>query len=68
MDEHSSQGEKAIMYPNLGQAFMNLENLSASAHEKRYKKIFELAKRYMATRGYAEASIDLVERTLPKVE
>lgn len=56
------------MYPNLGQAFMNLENMSTSAHEKRYKKIFELAKRYMASRGYAEASMDLVERTLPKVE
>jgi hypothetical protein len=55
------------MYPNLGAAFMNLENMSTNAHDKRYKKLFELAKRYMVHRGYGDASMDLVNRTLPKV-
>jgi len=48
MDEHSTKGEKTRMSPTLGQAFMSLENLSNESHEKRYKKLYELSKRYIA--------------------
>jgi hypothetical protein len=68
MDKNSTQGEKNRMSPTLGQAFMSLENLSNDSHEKRYKKLYELSKRYVTQRGFADASLDLAVRTLPVME
>jgi hypothetical protein len=47
---------------------MTLEKLENSTQEKRYNQLFELSKRYMTSRGYSYATLDIVSRILPIVE
>lgn len=65
MDESSSTMQ---MNETMRYAFMHLEHLNKDPHGKNYRKLYELSKRYMTTRGYSEATRDLTSRILPNLE
>lgn len=68
MEETVKKDGNSKMGPVLAQTFIALENLHPRTHDRRYKKLYSLAKMYVEARGFENASQDLVNRVMPRIQ